>query len=77
MENANATNATIKTSGYDFTSVTGSSYYNCGACMYRLPCGYCKELGRQCPYTPITTSTYTYGATLDNNAVNIKHEVTT
>lgn len=76
MDNTN-TNATIKTSGYDFASVTGSGYYNCGACMYRLPCGYCKELGRQCPYTPITTTTYAYGATLDNNAVNVKHEVTT
>lgn len=61
MEN---TNATVKTSGYDFASLTGSSF-NSGACMYRLPCGYCKELGRQCPYTPIST-TITYGSTIDN-----------
>lgn len=62
MEN---TNATVKTSGYDFASLTGSSF-NSGACMYRLPCGYCKELGRQCPYTPISTTTITYGSTIDN-----------
>ena len=72
MDNIN-TNTTKTSIGYDFASVTGSSYYNCGACMYRLPCGYCKELGRQCPYTPITTTTLpittttlTYGSTIDN-----------
>jgi hypothetical protein len=60
-----STNATKTTSGYDFTSSYGSNYYNCGACMYRLPCGYCKELERPCPYTPITT-TITCGSTIDN-----------
>ncbi len=75
MENTNATNATIKTSGYDFASMASNSY-NCGACMYRLPCGYCKELGRQCPYAPITTTTITYGSTLDN-ATSVVQTVTT
>ena len=65
MDNANTNVNNVNTSGYDFTSLTGSSY-NCGACMYRLPCGYCKELGRQCPYTPISTTTLTYGSTIDN-----------
>ena len=66
MDNANANVNNVNTSGYDFASVTGSNYYNCGACMYRLPCGYCKELGRQCPYTTIPTTTLTYGSTIDN-----------
>lgn len=66
MDNANTNVNNVNTSGYDFASLTGSSF-NSGACMYRLPCGYCKELGRQCPYTPITT-TITYGSTIDNVA---------
>lgn len=35
--------------------------YNSNYCLYRLPCGYCKELGRDCPKvcTMSTTPTIT------------------
>ena len=44
--NTYATHATGTYAGYE------------GYCQYRLPCGYCKELGRQCPYSSTTTITW-------------------
>lgn len=52
-----------------------SQYQVCGYCQYRLPCGYCKELQRTCPYTSTTTITYSgstlNNVTVDNNAAHI------
>lgn len=37
---------------------TGINGYCYACCSYKLPCGYCKELGRVCPMTNSNTITW-------------------
>lgn len=35
----------------------GNQFYTYGDCPYRLPCGYCEKLGRDCPKVAWSYST--------------------
>ena len=47
-----------------------------GYCQYRLPCGYCKEMGSMCPFFGSRTVTITCGTTgTGHNTMNIVDKV--
>lgn len=51
-----------KTTGGTAWNWNDHAFYHPEFCQYRLPCGYCERLGRDCPkvaYTYTATSIYT------------------
>lgn len=68
------------------TTTISNSNFNAAYCQYRLPCGYCEKLGRDCPksttYNPfgstvVLTNTssndkvfYTNTTSLDSSYIN-------
>lgn len=57
----NKENTTLST-----TSILNNNF-NAAYCQYRLPCGYCEKLGRDCP-----KSTYIPNVVLTNTSSNDK-----
>lgn len=61
--------------GYSTETGTAYTYAYQSYCAYRLPCGYCKELGKTCPYIGTTQPivTWTTGAT-DCHSNEVNHD---
>lgn len=61
----NKENTTLST-----TSILNNNF-NAAYCQYRLPCGYCEKLGRDCPKS-ITYNYWSPTVTLTNTSVDNK-----